>query len=162
MRRCTEAAIITARGGSVCGRPLPLCQGARASGAVPLSGRPASLAREACWLGPWRKIRRTGALGLARSLSGGTAPLERTSQATSLASTRGARSGGRHMSGRSDSQTRSLSSEGSPPRGLSGRPVLGPISLLGLASHKLGPLGNPGLFPHHLDRSVTYDGLIFS
>src|SRR6185369_13415800 len=43
------------------------------------------LIREACWLGPWRKIKRTGALGLARRLSwparlsGGAAPLERTS-----------------------------------------------------------------------------------
>ena len=58
--------------------------------------------------------------------------MERTSQATSLASTQGARSGGRHVSGRSGSQTRSLSSEVSPPRGLSGHPVLGPISLLAL------------------------------
>ena len=46
------------------------------------------LVREACWLGPWRKIRRTGALGLARRLSwparlsGDAAPLECTSQAT--------------------------------------------------------------------------------
>ena len=41
MRWCAEAAIITARGGSVCGRSLPLCRGARVSGAVPLSGGPA-------------------------------------------------------------------------------------------------------------------------
>ena len=59
-----------------------------------------SLVREACWLGPWRKIRRTGVLGLARRLSwparlsGGAAPLERTSQATSLALTRGTKSAG--------------------------------------------------------------------
>ena len=45
--------------------------------------------------------------------------------AASLALTWGARSGGHHVSGRSGSQTRSLSSEGSSPRGLSGRPVLG-------------------------------------
>jgi hypothetical protein len=111
------------------------------------------LVREACWLGPWCKIGRTDVLGLARRLSwaarllGGAALLERTSQATSLALTRGARSVGRHMSGRSGSQTHSLSGEGSSPRGLSGRPVLGPISLLGLVSHKLGPFGTPGLFP---------------
>ena len=41
MKWCAEATIITARGGSVCGCPLPLCRGARASGAVPLSGSPA-------------------------------------------------------------------------------------------------------------------------
>ena len=58
------------------------------------------LVREACWLGPWRKIRRNDVLGLARRLSwpallsGGAVPLERTSQATSLALTRGARSWG--------------------------------------------------------------------
>ena len=62
------------------------------------------LVREACWLGPWRKIRRTSALGLARRLSllarllGGAAPLERMSRATSLALARVARSGGRHVS----------------------------------------------------------------
>jgi len=76
-------------------------------------------------------------LGLARRLSwpacGGAVPLERTSLATSLALTRGARSRDRHMSRRSGSQTRSLSSEGSSLHGLTGRPVLGPISLLGLA-----------------------------
>ena len=60
--------------------------------------------KEACWLGPWRKIRRAGALGLAQSLSwpaslsGGAAPLERTSLATVMAPTRGARSGVRHVS----------------------------------------------------------------
>jgi len=111
------------------------------------------LVREACWFGPWRKIRRTGVLGLARRLSwpkrlsGGAAPLERTSRATSLALARVARSRGRHVSGRSGSQTRSLSSEGNPPRGLSGRPVLGPINLSGLALYKSGPFGTPGLFP---------------
>ena len=62
---------------------------------------------------------------------------------------RGARSGGRHVSGRSGSYTRSLSSEGSSPRVLTGRPVLGPINLLGLALYKSGPLGTPGLFPRH-------------
>ena len=102
-------------------------------------------------------------MGLARRLSwparlsGGAAPLERTSQATSLALTRGARSGGRHVSGRLGSQTRSLSSEGSSPHGLSGRPVLGPISLLGLASHKLGPLGTSGLFPRQRPPEQFYD-----
>ena len=45
-------------------------------------------------------------------------------------------------------RTRSLSSEGSSPRGLTGRPILGPISLLGLAPYKSGPLGTPSLFPH--------------
>jgi hypothetical protein len=68
-------------------------------------------------------------------------------EATSLALTRGARSGGRHMSGRSDSRTRSLSGKGSSPRALTCRPVLGPINLPGLALYKLGPLGTPGLFP---------------
>ena len=111
------------------------------------------LVREACWLGPWRKIRRTGALGLARRLSwavrlsGGAAPLQHTSQTTSLALTRGARSGGRHVPGRSGSRTRSFSGEGSSPRVLMGRPVLGPINLPGLALYKSGPLGTPGLFP---------------
>ena len=114
------------------------------------------LVRAACWLGPWCKIRRTGALGLARRLSwpahlsGGAAPLERTSQATSLALTRGARSGGCHVSGRSGSRTHSLSGEGSSPRILTSRPVLGPINLPGLASYKSGPLGTPGLFPRHV------------
>jgi len=99
-------------------------------------------------------------LGLARRLSwparlsGGAAPLERTSQATSLALTRGARSGGCHVSGRSGSQTRSLSSEGSSLRGCMGRPVLGPISLLGFASYKLGLLGTPSLFPVTKDAGV--------
>ena len=114
--------------------------------------RHCSLVREACWLGPWRKIRRTGALGLARRLSwparlsGGAASLERTSQATSLAMTRGAGSGGCHVSGRSGSRTHSLSGEGSSPRALTGRPVFGPINLSGLALYKSGPLGTPGLF----------------
>ena len=51
------------------------------------------------------------------------------------------------MSGRSGSQTCSLSSEGNSLRGLTGCPVLGPISLLDLALYKSGPLGSPGLFP---------------
>jgi len=55
--------------------------------------------------------------------------------------------GGRHMSGRSGSRTRSLSGEGSSPRALTGRPVLGPINMPGLALYKSGPLGTPGLFP---------------
>ena len=79
----------------------------------------------------------------------GAAPLERTSQASSLALTWDARSGGCHVSGRSGSWTRSLSGEGSSPRALTGRPVLGPVNLPGLALYKSGPLGTPGLFPHH-------------
>jgi len=84
-----------------------------------LHERRCPLVREACWLGPWCKIRRTGALGLARRLSWparlsrGAAPLEHTSQATSLALDRGARLGGRHVSGRSGSRTRSLSGDSS-------------------------------------------------
>ena len=41
MRCCAEATIITASGGSVCGRPLSLCHGARVNSTVPLSGGPA-------------------------------------------------------------------------------------------------------------------------
>jgi hypothetical protein len=40
MRRCVEATIITG-GGSISGRPLPLCRGTRMSGTVPFSGSPA-------------------------------------------------------------------------------------------------------------------------
>ena len=111
------------------------------------------LVREACWLGPWCKIRRTSALGLARKLSwparlsGGAAPLERTSQATILSLTRGARLGGRHVSGRSGSRTRSLSSEGSFLCVITGHPILGPISLLGLVLYNWGLFGTPSLFP---------------
>ena len=60
--------------------------------------------RESCWLSPCRKIRMAGVSGLAWSLSwptrlsGGAAPLERTSRVTGMALTRGARSGGRHVS----------------------------------------------------------------
>jgi len=121
-----------------------------------LRERRCPLVREACWLGSWRKIGRTGALGLARRLSwpvrlsGAAAPLERTSQAASLALTRGARSGGCHVSGRSGSRTRSLSGEGNSPRVLTGRPVLGPVNLPGLALYKSGPLGTPGLFSRHI------------
>ena len=91
-------------------------------------------------------------MGLARRLSwparlsGGAAPLELMSQATSLALARVARSGGRHVSGGSGSQIRFLSSEGSFPHGLTGRPVLGPISLLGVVLYKWGLLGTPSLF----------------
>ena len=60
--------------------------------------------------------------------------------------TRGARLGGRHESGGSGSQIRFLSSEGSFPHGLTGRPVLGPISLLGVVLYKWGLLGTPSLF----------------
>jgi hypothetical protein len=62
------------------------------------------LVRESCWLSPCRKIRMAGTSVLARSrswparLSGGVAPLERTSRVTGMALTRGARSGGRHVS----------------------------------------------------------------
>ena len=62
------------------------------------------LVRESCWLGPCCKIRRADALGLARSLSwparlsGGAAPLKHMSRVTGKALTRGARSGGRHVS----------------------------------------------------------------
>ena len=66
-----------------------------------------------------------------------------------MALTRGARSGGCHMSGRSGSRTRSLSGEGSSPRVITGHPVLGPVNLSGFALHKLDPLGTRGLFPHH-------------
>ena len=116
--------------------------------------RRCSLVREACWLGPWRKIRRIGVLGLARRLSwparlsGGAAPLERMSKAASLALTRSARSGGCHVFGRSGSRTRSLSGEGNSARVLTGRPVLGPVNLPGLTLYKSGPLGTTGLFPH--------------
>ena len=41
MRWCAEATIITVRGCSVCGCPLPWCRGARVSGVVRLSGGPA-------------------------------------------------------------------------------------------------------------------------
>jgi len=119
------------------------------------------LVREACWLGPWRKIRRTGALGLARKLSwparlsGGAAPLERTSQATSLALTRGARSGVCHVSERSGSRTRSLSGECSSPRVLTGHPVPGPVNLPVLALYKSDPLGTPGLFPRQKNCRIS-------
>jgi len=62
------------------------------------------LVRESCWLSPCRKIRMAGVSGFARSLSwparlsGGAAPLEHTSRVTGMALTRGARSGGRHVS----------------------------------------------------------------
>ena len=114
-----------------------------------------SLVRESSCLSPCRKIRGAGVPEPARGLSwparlsGGAAFLERTSRVIGMALTRGARSGGRHVSRRSGSQTRSLSSEGSSPRVLMGHPVLGPINLPGLALYKSGPLGTPGLFPRH-------------
>jgi len=61
------------------------------------------LVRKSRWLSPCRKIRMVGVSGLARSLSwlarlsGGVAPLERTSRVTGMALTRGARSGARHV-----------------------------------------------------------------
>ena len=42
-------------------------------------------------------------------------------------------------------------------RDLSGRPVLGPISLLGLASRMWGPLGTPSLFPRQRPPERFYD-----
>jgi len=62
------------------------------------------LVRESCWLSPCRKIRMAGVSGLARSLSwparlsGGATPLDHTSRVTGMDLTRGARSGGRHVS----------------------------------------------------------------
>ena len=78
-------------------------------------------------------------------------PLERTSRVTGMALTRGVRSGAATCPGRSGSRTGWLSSEGRSLRGLAGRPVLGPIGLLGLLLYESGSLGVPDLYPHQDD-----------
>ena len=97
MRWCAEAAIIMARGGSVCGCPPPVVSWG-------LRDRRCPLVRGSCWLTSCRKIRRAGVLGPARGLSwparlsGGATFLERTSWVIGTALTRGVRSGGCRVS----------------------------------------------------------------
>ena len=49
-----------------------------------------------------------------------------------------------------------LRDEGSSLRGLVGRPVLGPIDLLGLLLHESGPLGVLGLYHRHNDSRAGF------
>ena len=111
------------------------------------------LVRESCWLISCRKIRRAGVLGPARGLSwparlsGGAAFLERTSRVTGMALTRGARSGGCHVSQEVGPRARSLSGEGCSPRRFSGLSRSRPSKFTGPPFTRVGPSGIPGLLP---------------
>jgi len=84
-------------------------------------------------------------------LSGGAASLERTSRVIRHGSDPGCQVGGRHASREVGAPGRVwFRNQGSSLRGLVGRPILGPVNLLGFPLHELGSSGIPGLHPRQL------------